>query len=489
MNASKITLTSDITVELIQHTGSDALIAAAARVSTGADMKEFSAGVDAKLINYLVKNRHGSPLEHNSMTFRVSVPIFVMREWMRHRVGWCLPGSAEISVGTWNQTKKIKDIYSDWKLGVSDSMGRTRMLPSTRNLSARTINLDNGLVEMSNMVDVFESGVKEILKITTTSGRTLRCTADHRIWTPVGWVRAGDLQYGALIGRVGRVAVGERQGIPKRLREGIQFWTTEMRNELIQDIDTCSHCFRLLEKSELELDHVIPVKDDIARALDKNNLAVVCTDCHQLKTNTEGETYGSSRRRALANGVRFEGVVSVVPDGEEMTYDISMPPPHHNFIADGFVVHNSYNEVSGRYKKLDAKFYIYPATRPLVQEGTSSHPELVHAHPALTGLTNGTLKDGYKAIWKAYESMLDDGVANEVARAILPVGLYTEAYVTCNARSLMSFLSLRVDADNSQFETKPQWEIQQAALAMEEKFAVLFPATYEAFNLNGRVAP
>ena len=40
------------------------------------------------LINYLMRDRHGSPFEHNSMTFFISAPIFVFREFMRHRVGW-----------------------------------------------------------------------------------------------------------------------------------------------------------------------------------------------------------------------------------------------------------------------------------------------------------------------------------------------------------------------------------------------------------------
>ncbi|GAA3042274.1 hypothetical protein GCM10020000_21500 [Streptomyces olivoverticillatus] len=35
-----------------------------------------------------MRDRHGSPFEHNSMTFFISAPIFVFREFMRHRVGW-----------------------------------------------------------------------------------------------------------------------------------------------------------------------------------------------------------------------------------------------------------------------------------------------------------------------------------------------------------------------------------------------------------------
>lgn len=227
--------TNQIQVELLQHVGNDATIASAARVSTvGAFATEEEKGSDAKLINYLVKHKHGSPFEHNSMTFRVQVPIFVAREWMRHRVGW------------------------------------------------------------------------------------------------------------------------------------------------------------------------------------------------------------------------------------------------------------SYNEVSGRYTELEPRFYVYGQARPLVQQGSSAHPKLVEGPAWLNKMVNGALVAGYRVTWKVYQQLLEWGAAKEVARAILPVGLYTEFYVTTNARGMMSFLSLRTsDAGTS----SPQFEIEVAAHKMEEQFAKLFPATYESFQKNGRQAP
>ncbi|MGL4998024.1 MAG: FAD-dependent thymidylate synthase [Cetobacterium sp.] len=172
-----------------------------------------------------------------------------------------------------------------------------------------------------------------------------------------------------------------------------------------------------------------------------------------------------------------------------MTFRIEAPI----FVWREFMRHRigfSYNEVSGRYTKLQPKFYTYPVDRPLVQEGSSAHPELSHGHPALTPVVNGDITRLYNKAWKTYETLLDDGVAKEVARTVLPVGIYSSAYVTCNARSMMSFLSLRVDGgESAMFETKPQWEIQQVAMQMEEIFAEHFPATHEAFVSSGRVSP
>jgi thymidylate synthase (FAD) len=73
--------------DLIQAQASDEMVANAARVSTlGEHAEEADHERDQGLINYLMKSRHGSPYEHGTFTFRVRVPIFVMRELHRHRI-------------------------------------------------------------------------------------------------------------------------------------------------------------------------------------------------------------------------------------------------------------------------------------------------------------------------------------------------------------------------------------------------------------------
>lgn len=93
MGAESIEFRSDVTVELVRHSASDADVLFAARVSTQGEqtLESASSGQEATerdrgLINYLMRDRHGSPFEHNSMTFYVQAPIFVFREFMRHRI-------------------------------------------------------------------------------------------------------------------------------------------------------------------------------------------------------------------------------------------------------------------------------------------------------------------------------------------------------------------------------------------------------------------
>ncbi len=73
-------------VRLIEHMGSDLSIVRNARVSYDAEWRAGEdAGKDAKLLNYLVKNHHTSPFESCVFTFEVKAPIFVFRQWHRHR--------------------------------------------------------------------------------------------------------------------------------------------------------------------------------------------------------------------------------------------------------------------------------------------------------------------------------------------------------------------------------------------------------------------
>lgn len=73
-------------VRLVEHMGSDLSIVRNARVSYDAEWRAGEdEGKDTKLINYLLKNHHTSPFEAVNFTFDVKAPIFVFRQWHRHR--------------------------------------------------------------------------------------------------------------------------------------------------------------------------------------------------------------------------------------------------------------------------------------------------------------------------------------------------------------------------------------------------------------------
>lgn len=171
-----------------------------------------------------------------------------------------------------------------------------------------------------------------------------------------------------------------------------------------------------------------------------------------------------------------------------MTFRITAPI----FVWREFMRHRigfSYNEQSGRYMELAAEAYIPPIERPLTQIGKAGAYEFVQGTADQYEITIKELCKSYDQAWSSYHAMLDAGIAKEIARICLPVATYSTAYVTCNPRSLMSFLSLRTKHPTSKFPSYPQWEIENVAVRMEAIFADLYPITYTAFHENGRVSP
>lgn len=149
----------------------------------------------------------------------------------------------------------------------------------------------------------------------------------------------------------------------------------------------------------------------------------------------------------------------------------------------------SYNEESGRYRELEPIFYIPDRSRNVVQIGKTGAYEFIPGDEAQYALIDSEMRDACTRAYRAYQSLLEAGVAREVARMVLPVSIYSSAYVTLNARSLMNFLSLRLKSDAARYPSYPQREIEMVAEKYEEAWARLMPLTYAAFVANGRVAP
>jgi thymidylate synthase (FAD) len=149
----------------------------------------------------------------------------------------------------------------------------------------------------------------------------------------------------------------------------------------------------------------------------------------------------------------------------------------------------SYNEMSGRYTELPGEFYIPAADRPLVQKGKPGAYEFVTGSHDQHLTMHWSIHRAYETAWVVYQDLLKQGIAKEVARMVLPVGIFSQMYVTCNARSLMSFLSLRTKDASSTFPSYPQQEIEMVARRMENALAEAMPITHHHFQKNGRVAP
>jgi flavin-dependent thymidylate synthase len=544
MDQSQPRFLDDVTVELVKHSASDSDVLWAARVSTAGEQSLEEIHKDPErskgLINFLMRDRHGSPFEHNSMTFFVSAPIFVFREFHRHRVGWCLAGDSEITLVSEKghiRRRTIGELYRLWHHGVEDVLPRSgggvswhekagkwnaqvkhanqlhylglhdtresaeravtefraenpskrlRKLDSVRRNHVRCYDETTLLASRARILDVMESGVKQLIRLNTASGQSLRCSVDHAVLTPEGWRKAGELEAGDEL-MIGGTAPGPSEAlVPPSLRRGIGVWTSMQRLRLIKETDTCYRCAASFAREELVLDHVVPVAVDLVKALDERNLAPMCLPCHREKSASE---QALARRGGKVAVAKPDSIVSIEDGGEEMTYDLAVEGPWHNFLANGIVVHNSYNEESGRYRELQPNFYVPGSERKLIQEGRPGKYVFVEGSEEQHKITIEAMEASYRQSYAAYREMLEAGIAREVARAVLPVGLFSTMYATCNARSLMHFLSLRTKNEQAKVPSFPQREIEMEWEKMEAAWSALMPLTHAAFVETGRIAP
>ncbi len=154
------------------------------------------------------------------------------------------------------------------------------------------------------------------------------------------------------------------------------------------------------------------------------------------------------------------------------------------FVAREWMRHRvgSFNEFSMRYAKASDDFYVPEPEDVRTQVGKPGAYTFEPVAAELAEQTRDELRAVYDAAFETYERLVEQGVARELARCVIPVGAYTEFYWTINARSLMNFVSLRAS------ETA-QREIRRYAEAVEQFFAGHMPVTHAAFVANDRTAP
>ncbi len=181
------------------------------------------------------------------------------------------------------------------------------------------------------------------------------------------------------------------------------------------------------------------------------------------------------------DGARIEGLIKFLYNNRHMspfehgsfTFFIDTPI----FVAREFMRHRtmSFNEVSGRYTTLNNRFYVPPAERPLIQTGKVGAYVFESGSNEQYALARTHLERHAEDAWKRYEAMMQNGIAREVARNVLPVNTMTQFYATVNPRNLMQFLGLRDDRH-------ALWEIREVAVQMDAIFKDAMPLTHKAYR-------
>lgn len=186
---------------------------------------------------------------------------------------------------------------------------------------------------------------------------------------------------------------------------------------------------------------LFPVHDGFVRAVDimGNDMSVVRAARVSYGNESKGEKADQKLIHYLMkhnHGTPFEHIV--------FTFHIKCPI----FVARQWFRHRigSFNEISGRYTELATEFFVPSLFR---QNKTSNHQASIEGdftEDEIESMMN-EWKYTLDIVESTYHSLLEKGMAREQARAILPLGTYTEFYWTVNLRSLFNFIRLRTAED------------------------------------------
>lgn len=254
----------------------------------------------------------------------------------------------------------------------------------------------------------------------------------------------------------------------------------------------------------LNAHHIDPVWHAPQRARELSNLTSLCARCHKdlhglnlelallvdVRRKRDLAAFWErhprarrpppiGRRRANTRLVRgWSAVAKIEYAGQEETYDLSVAGPFHNFVANGFVVHNSVNEYSARFSILDREFYVPAADQlatqsPANRQGRGETLDVESARHVLD-----ILRADAERAYDDYEDLLGEGdrpgLARELARMNLSVNFYTQWYWKVDLHNLLGFIRLRADAH-------AQYEIRAYADVLLDIVRQWVPLTYTTF--------
>lgn len=378
-----------------------------------------------RLIKHCVKNNHWGPTEHPSITFNViGYPHSVLVQMRTHRIGvsfdcQCLAGESLI-------TKSNGKTVSIAKLYQQQMQGRNK-LPKLRNLNEKRM-----YFEEASIGEVFRNSPKSIYLVTLEDGKQLRCSMQHRIHTPEGWMRLEDLAIGDLVTCNGSKTLSSNYGVKKSIRKAREFYTNADWLE---------------------------------------NFEVLCASCHKKE-------HKSLKPHAVA-------IKSIEFLRKDVTYDIEITGDYHNFVCDGIVVHNSQRYTGERIIKVvkgelsfDSVFYLRPVGDYFDREGNKYHysAEDRNADKLNVEIT----AEGYA------DNVKNKGYAPEHARDMLAQAIRQNFVVTVNARSFLHIADMRIPKD-------AQLEIRDTVEEMFKLFEQFMPelaAHYKATRYGkNKLAP
>lgn len=190
------------------------------------------------------------------------------------------------------------------------------------------------------------------------------------------------------------------------------------------------------------------------------------------RVSTKGLENKSDKIAGLVRALARENHTSPF-EHSVMTVSVEAPI----FVAREWMRHRtqSYSEISARYTQLQPKFYLPSRDRKIVQAGKALDYRREPGTIEQGVVTEKRHEWAATEAWAGYQRMLEKGVANEVARNVLPVSVYTQFWATANLNNWFKFLTLR-DAPNALAE------IRDGAEQVDALISELWPVAWRAFH-------
>ena len=487
---------------------------------------------DMSFLERLYRDEHATPFEAVELKIQVQAPIMVFREWHRHRTQ-CLSGSTLIHFDLPSPTKKghrrpyklsMEQLWKRWQPTTRANRKQRQvnaLWPRTRIQAMRTRCLDEstGNIVYTHIVDVIRSEAKPIYEITVTSGKIIKASADHRFYTDRGWLRLAEfVDLAALdeLGNSGPVRTTAQPTVTTTARDFANSWDPPALDEREEgwkvvvgwDRYEVSNMGRVRRSDTKVIKKATVSKGTgyLVVSLNRPGLQAVRT-VHSLvlesfigpcpvgkEARHENHNRADARLSNLCWGLpienhrdmqsadrqvrlcsRVEEIVNVKKRPPEVTYDLEVRGPWHNFVADGFIVHNSYNEMSARYIQMPDLHYLPEPGRVQLQSKSNKQGSAEAIPAAEANDVIAELERQQVDIYEFYDGLVDRGIAKEVARINTPISRYSRMMAKTSLRNWLHFTNLRK-------AISAQWEIRQYAEALAEVLSALFPRSWYLFE-------
>jgi len=451
---------------------------------------------DTNLLNFMFKNRHSTPFEFAGMIIEVRAPIFVFREWHRHRTQ-CVSGSTPLVFNRPVDGKAYRKSMLDVVSGFLNPKTKAR-------ISAMQLRNNDGFV---NVTGAWHTGQKQVYLVRTKYGE-VEVSEDHLFKTPYGSGRLKDgiTEVMAMIQNGDRGAASVFPAISneeimneewREVSEGYEvsnlgrvrsYWSTrgvrKQRQPYLktQTVNTDHRAVVSINNKTVQVS-VLVANAFLGRSsewvLHKNDNPLdnrlLNLKLGTAQDNADDSQLNGGRKRLREVPVK---ILSINALGLKDTFDISVTG-NNWFAADNLLIHNSYNEMSARYAPLPDVNY-EPTRERLYLTSTTNKQAGVAIGAAELNDNNAThwenaLAAFYNDAEQLYQYGLTCGIPKELARVVIPVGRYSQMRASAVLRNWLAFLSLRDDP-------AAQWEIQQYAKAVDKIVEQCFPKTWAIYH-------